>query len=276
MTLFQMLVLALVQGITEFLPISSSGHLVLTSNLLCWPDQGLMIDVAVHVGTLVSVLVYFWRETVTMVTGFLHLLTLRGGPAARLVGNVIIGTIPVVIVGLLMKDFISENLRNVEIIAWSTLVFGILLWVSDRVGLTLWRVEDLRLPTALMIGIAQVLALIPGTSRSGITMTAGRFLGMERAEAARFSLLLSIPTILAAGLVVGKDAYDQGQLVFGGDIMIAAILAFISGLIAIAVMMRWLKFAGFGIFAAYRIILGGGLLYWIYVGFPASWGGPCG
>lgn len=276
MLLIQIVVLALVQGVTEFLPISSSGHLVLTSQVLCWPDQGMMIDVAVHVGTLFSVLLYFWRETWTMTTGFFRLVTFRGGPSAQLVLNVIIGTIPVVIVGFLAKDQISTVFRSVEIIAWTTLIFGLLLWVADRIGLTVWRVEHIKAPTALIIGLAQVLALIPGTSRSGITMTAARFLGMERAECARFSLLLSIPTIAAAGLLAGKDLVDSGQFSLQSDAVIAAALAFVAGYLSIALLMRWLRVAGFGPFVLYRVLLGAGLLYWVYVGFPTPMSSFCG
>ncbi len=264
MALFHIFVLAVVQGITEFLPISSSGHLVLTSKVLCWPDQGLTMDVAVHVGSLLAVTVYFWRDVWAMIVGLGRLLTGRGGAPARLLVNVVIGTIPVMIIGFLAQDFISGYLRSVEVIAWATIGFGILLWVADRVGMTVWRIDHLGYPSALAIGLAQVLALIPGTSRSGITMTAARFIGLERSDAARFSLLLSIPTIMAAGGLTGFQLYESGNLFLSTDLLVAAGMAFVTALISIAVMMAWLRNSGFGPFVIYRIFLGAGLLYWVY------------
>lgn len=259
-----MLVLALVQGLTEFLPISSSGHLVLTGKVMCWPDQGLAIDVAVHVGTLFAVALYFWRDMWLMMVGLGRLTTGRGGVQAKILINVVIGTIPIVVVGFLAKDYVAYGLRNVELIAWATLGFGLVLWIADHVGMTVWRVEHMSATSALMIGLSQVLALIPGTSRSGITMTSARLMGLERAEAARFSMLLSIPTILAAGTLTGLEIYEQGNLILGTDVILAAGMSFIAGLLAIALMMRWLRHAGFGPFVIYRILLGALLLYWVY------------
>lgn len=272
-----MLILALVQGLTEFLPISSSGHLVLTGKVMCWPDQGLAIDVAVHVGTLFAVALYFWRDVWMMVVGLGRLLTGRGGVQAKILINVVVATIPIVIVGFLAKDYVALGLRNVELIAWTTIGFGIVLWIADRVGMTVWRVEHMGLPSALLIGLSQILALVPGTSRSGITMTSARLLGLERAEAARFSMLLSIPTILAAGTLTGLEIYEQGNLNLGSDVVLAAALSFLAGLVAIALMMRWLRTAGFGPFVIYRIALGSLLLYWVYgVGLTDGAGPFCG
>ncbi len=271
-----MVILALVQGLTEFLPISSSGHLVLTGRFLCWPDQGLAIDVAVHVGTLFAVMLYFWRDMWMMIVGLGRLVTGRGGPQTRILINVVLGTVPIVIVGFLAKDYVAFGLRNIELIAWATFGFGILLWIADKVGMTVWRLEHLGVPAALVIGLAQVLALIPGTSRSGITMTAGRFMGLERAEAARFSMLLSIPTIIAAGALTGLEMWEQGDLRVGSDVVLAASMSFVAGLLAIAVMMQWLKRSGFGPFVIYRILLGGALLLAVYFGIPAFPDAWCG
>jgi undecaprenyl-diphosphatase len=262
--LYHILILAIVQGITEFLPISSSGHLILTSKVFGWPDQGLAMDIAVHVGTLFAVMVYFWRDIWLMTVGVARLATGRGGPGARLALFVIVGTIPVVIVGFLGKEFIETSLRSAEVIAWATLGFGILLWISDRIGMTLRSIEHLTWGSALFIGLMQVLALIPGTSRSGITMTAARLLGMERREAARFSMLLSIPTILGAGVLSGYDLYKLGDISLGQDAVIAAVLAFITAIIAIWALMQWLRSASFTPFVLYRVILAAGLLYWVY------------
>lgn len=264
MSLLQIVVLAVVQGITEFLPISSSGHLVLTSRVLGWPDQGLLIDIAVHAGTLFAVIAYFWRDLWEMTLGAVGLFTGRRSPAQRLIGGLAIATVPVVLAGYFGIDYINDVLRSVELIAWTTLGFGILLWVVDRLCMTVRRLEHMTYGGALFVGLAQVLALLPGTSRSGITMTACRFLGMERRDAARFSMLMSIPTILGATVLASLKIYEAGDLALGLDALIAAALAFITALVAIAFMMRWLMHATFTPFVIYRILLGIALLYWVY------------
>jgi len=171
----------------------------------------------------------------------------------------------VVAVGFYFKvSGIEEQLRSVEIIAWTTLIFGIVLWIADKIGMTINRLEHMRWGGALFIGLAQVLALIPGTSRSGITMTAARLMGYERADAAQFSMLLSIPVILGAGLLAGIDLQQSGDMALTMDVLLAAGLSFITALIAIAMLMSWLKRSTFTPFAIYRILLGGGLLVWIY------------
>ena len=265
MALIQILVLAIVQGITEFLPISSSGHLVVTSQVMGWPDQGLTVDIAVHVGTLLAVILYFWRDVGRIALGTLRLATFRGGPDARLALMLLIATLPVVIAGFFGKPYVEPLFRNVAVIAWATIGFAIVLWLADRIGMTLHRIEHVTGGSALIIGLAQVLALIPGTSRSGITMTAARMMGMERGEAARFSLLLSIPTIAGAGLLAGRDLYESGNVQLGYDVALAVVLSFVTAMGAIAFLMNWLQNAGFGPFVLYRIALGGALLYWIYI-----------
>jgi len=265
-TLQHIILLAVVQGITEFLPISSSGHLILAPALTGSPDQGLLVDVAVHVGTLAAVLMYFWRDVFAMLGGFVRLFTGRINAGARLAIHIVLATIPVVAVGFYLKvSGIEEQLRSVEIIAWTTLGFGILLWIADKVGMTINRLEHMRWGGALFIGLAQVLALIPGTSRSGITMTAARFMGYERSDAAQFSMLMSIPVILGAGLLAGIDLQQAGNIALNEDILLAAGLSFLTALIAIAVLMNWLKRSSFTPFAIYRVLLGGGLLVWIYL-----------
>ena len=259
--LYHLILLAIVQGITEFLPISSSGHLVITSRLLGLPDQGLILDIAVHVGTLFAVTIYFWRDIWDMAGGILRLATSRYTPGAALAGNVLIASLPVVVVGFLAHDIVAEALRSVAVIAWATIGFGILLWLADRLGMTFRRIEHLRWGSAAFIGIAQCLALIPGTSRSGITMTAARMLSFERPEAARFSMLLSIPTIAGAGVLAGYDIYKLGNVRLGYDAALAAGISFLVALLAIALLMRWLQRASFTPFAVYRVLLGLFLLY---------------
>jgi undecaprenyl-diphosphatase len=265
---FQIAVLALVQGVTEFLPISSSGHLILVPLLTGWPDQGLMIDVAVHVGSLGAVMLYFWRDLGTMLRG---LTDWRPGglleqPGRQLIALVAIGTVPVVLAGLALKLVGTGNLRSVAVIGWATLGFGVLLYVADRWGARVRGVRDMGYGAALVIGLAQVLALIPGTSRSGITMTAARALGLRRDEAARFSMLLSIPTIIAAGTLLGLDLARQGTDQLRADVLLAAALALLSAWLSIALLMRWLARATFTPFVVYRCALGLGLLVYAYGG----------
>jgi len=265
LTLIHIIVLALIQGITEFLPISSSGHLVLVSKLTPWPDQTLMVDVALHVGTLAAVVVYFHRECWSMVLGVFNLVLFRGGREAKLALHVAVATLPIIPVAFYLKDYVAGDFRQgVALIAWTTLGFGLLLYAADRLGLRVRRVEHMTIGAALIIGCAQILALVPGTSRSGITMTAARFLGFERVEAARFSLLLSIPVIIGAGTLAGADLYRMGSVEMNTVTVLAILFSFVSALIAIAVMMRWLRRASFTPFVIYRICLGAGLLYWVY------------
>lgn len=272
MPLLHVLVLAVVQGLTEFLPVSSSGHLVLTWEAFDragWPvpeqtpSDRLILDIAVHIGTLAAVCLYFWRDLWQMALGVVKLLVGQMTPGARLALYVIFASLPLVAVGYLFKDAITNVLHDVTVVAWATIGFAVVLLVADRLGLTIRRVEHMTLGGALFVGLAQVLALIPGTSRSGITMTAARFLGYERPEAARFSLLLSIPAILGAGALAGQDLYLADNPHLGMDAVVAAAISFVVALVAIALMIRWLRHAGFMPFVVYRVFLGAALLLWI-------------
>jgi undecaprenyl-diphosphatase len=272
--LLYILILAIVQGLTEFLPISSSGHLVLTWAIfdrlgveqpIVVESDRLVIDIAVHVGTLLAVCLYFWRDLIDMIAGVIRLIAGRRGPGARLALHVLLATVPIFAVGFLAQDFVTEWFRDIEVIAWATLGFGLLLWFGDRIGMTVRRVEHMAAGEAFVIGLAQVLALIPGTSRSGITMTAARFLGYERTEAARFSLLMAIPAILGAGALAGYGLYESANVTLGLDALIAGAFAFLAALAAIAVLMTWVRNASFTPFVIYRILLGGLLLAGIYL-----------
>lgn len=266
MTVEQLIVLAVVQGITEFLPISSSGHLILVPWVTGATDQGPLIDVAVHVGTLGAVMLYLWRDIVRMLAGLGRAARGRADPGARLAFQLIVATLPLVAAGYAASRYLGDALRSIEVVAWATLGFGVLLWLVDRAGVTVRRIEHLSYGGALFIGLSQVLALIPGTSRSGITMTAARMLGFERAEAARFSMLLAIPAILAAGALAGYDLYRAGDTELTSDAFIAGGLSLIAALVAIVAMMGWLRRASFLPFVLYRIAMGGGLLAWVYLG----------
>lgn len=262
LTLLQIVVLAVVQGITEFLPVSSSGHLVLTPVLFGWPDQGLTLDVAVHVGTLGAVIVYLWREVWMILRGMTRLLAGRFDEGARLAGLVVIASIPVVIAGFLVKQYAGDALRTPAVIGWSFIGFGILLYLGDRFGLTILRIPHMTVGAAFCIGVAQIFALIPGASRAGTTITMARLLGFERREAARFSMLLSIPAIAGAGALLGKDVMASGDAILQANVVLAAGLAFAAALVAIAAMMWWLQRQSYMPFVFYRIALGVAILWY--------------
>lgn len=260
MDFIHLAVLALVQGITEFLPISSSGHLILVPLFMQVPDQGLMIDVAVHVGTLGAVMLYLWRDVWAMLGGVGRAMKGRRDPGAKLAGLLVVGTIPVVIAGFALNYYVPDGIRSVKVIGWTTLGFGLLLLVADKAGMTLRRIEHLRMGDVLIIGIVQILALVPGTSRSGICMTAGRMMGMERRDAARFAMLLGIPAIAGAGVLKGWDLYKAGDAALNADALLAGAMSFFAALVAIALMMAWLRRASFTVFGVYRLLLGAFLL----------------
>ena len=275
MPLLHVAILAVVQGITEFLPISSSGHLVLTwqafdalglDGIEQSAHDRLVLDIAVHVGTLAAICLYAWREVGQMADGVARLALGRWTPGARLAALLVVSSLPLIVVGALFTDALTAELRDTAVIAWTTIVFGIVLYIADRSTLTLRRIEHMTFTAGLLIGLAQILALIPGTSRSGITMTAARFHGFERVEAARFSLLLSIPAILGAGSLAGYDLYRSGNAVLGYTALVGAALAFGTALGAIVLMMGWLKRASFTPFVVYRVVLGSALLWWVYGG----------
>lgn len=265
MTVLQIVVLAILQGLTEFLPISSSGHLILVPVLTGWPDQGLVVDVAVHVGSLGAVLLYFWRDIRTMLLGALGALRGRNDPGLRLALHLIIGTIPALIIGFLISKYLGDTLRRIEVIAWSLPIFGLVLWIADRAGLCVRQIGHMTGSHALVIGIAQTLAFVPGTSRSGITIVAARLLGYERADAARFSFLLSIPAIAAAGIWEGRRLFEPEHAGQIADAALGAGIASVAAFIAIATLMAWLRHASFLPFVIYRLLLGAGLLAWVYV-----------
>lgn len=262
----QIAVLAIVQGVTEFLPISSSGHLILVPILTGWPDQGLLIDVAVHVGSLGAVLLYWRHDLAAMGRGLgdWRQPDLFAEPGRRLLVLIAIATVPVLIIGAALATVGSGFLRSIAVIGWTSLAFGILLYIVDLRAPHKRGVDELGAGDALVIGLAQAVALVPGASRAGITITAGRWLGLRRDEAARFSMLLSIPTILGAGGLLTLNLIRLGQTDINAQVLLAVALAFISALAAIALMMRWLQHATYTPFVIYRCLLGLVLLAWEY------------
>jgi len=254
--------LALLQGFTEFLPVSSSAHLILLPRLLGWEDQGLAFDVAVHVGTLSAVVLYFRRELVPMSRDWVQsVLTQKQTANSRLAWAVLWGTIPVGLAGLLLKGFIEDNLRSELVIAAATIGFGLLLWVADVKGRGKRDEYSLRISDIVIIGVAQALALIPGTSRSGATMTAGLMLGLSREAAARFSFLLSIPVIVLAGGLLTLDLIQQPGLVDWSAMIIGAVTSAITAYVCIHFFLKLLERVGMLPFVIYRLLLGAVLIY---------------
>ena len=262
MLFWQIVVLALVQGLTEFLPISSSAHLILVPTLTSWEDQGLAFDVIVHLGTLTAVVWYFRKDIVTLTNDWTRSCIKREQTGeSRLAWLVILGSIPVGLAGLLFNDFIETALRSPVVIGWATIGFGLLLGLSDRVGKKISNEHQLSWKNGIMIGISQALALIPGTSRSGITMTAGLFVGLTRQGAARFSFLLSIPAILMAGGYKSLKLIEQTEAVDWFALGLGYALSAISAYLCIHYFLKLLDNIGMTPFVIYRVIQGVILIY---------------
>lgn len=219
-----------------------------------------MLDIAVHVGTLLAVITYFYKDLWSM-TKSVHKPHSEG---FRMMRNVVIASIPVIIAGFIINKMQPSFLCLLEVMAWMTIIFGIILWISDRYSKAYRHVEQMTWIHAMLIGLSQAIALVPGTSRSGITMTAARFLGYTRVDAARFSLLLSIVAIGGAGALIALELYETGNIDLGRNMLIGVALSFITGWVSIAVMMKWLQKYTFKPFAIYRVLLGCVLLYFIY------------
>jgi len=277
MLLFHIVILALIQGITEFLPISSSGHLLFAHEIIGNEvlgnesekafSENLTIDIAVHIGTLFAVLLYFRDDIFGIIKSVFNAgSSLQGGiEGKRLASYIIIGSLPVIICGYIIYNIAPSWLRSIEVMAWMTLIFGIVLGLVDKFMPDKKEIDALSIKDVLFIGFAQAIAIIPGTSRSGITMSAARLLGFNRIVAARFSLLLAVVAISGAGFLNSIDLISSGNISLGIDVIIAIFMSFISGFIAISLMMKWLLTASFMAFSIYRIIIGLALLYFIYM-----------
>ncbi|WP_407493997.1 undecaprenyl-diphosphate phosphatase [Pseudooceanicola sp. MF1-13] len=264
MPLFQLILLAVIQGITEFLPISSSGHLILLPQLTSMADQGQTIDVAVHVGTLGAVIVYFWSDVKQALLGVPRLLTGRlDTPGARLAFLLIVATIPAILVGLVLKvTGLADAMRSALLIGITMLGFGIVLWWADQKSPAEREAREWNLREAWVLGLWQAVALIPGTSRSGITITGARFMGYARPDAAKISMLMSVPVIIASGLLLGADVVMSGDAIVAKDAAIGAGFAFVSAMLALVLMMRLLRTVSFMPYVIYRVVLGAGLIIW--------------
>ncbi len=258
MTDIQIILLSLLQGITEFLPISSSGHLILFSKFTEFADQGLAMDVALHIGSIIAVMIYFAPTLMDIMKGVCKCKFIPNfkNEGCRFFYLLLIATLPIIFAGAALKYYGTDWLRSTKLIGWNILCYGLLLWLIDSWALTARKINSLEIKDALLIGIAQCLALLPGTSRSGITITMSRFLGMERREAAKFSMLLSIPAILAAGILTGYQLWQSGNIAQIITSCNAIGYSFIFSISAIYILMQWLKKWSFLPFAIYRMALG--------------------
>ncbi|MFY7921238.1 MAG: undecaprenyl-diphosphatase UppP [Gemmatimonas sp.] len=261
MTLFQAIVLGLVQGLTELLPVSSSAHLALTPYLLGWQDPGLSFDVALHVGTLAALAWYFRGEWIDLTKSALTIVRTRRIDSLheRRLVYLIVATIPAGIGGILLNDLAKTTFRSPYIIGTTLIVLGLLLWAIDRWSVRSRTIDEITVKDALVVGCAQVLALVPGVSRSGSTITAGRLLHLDRPSAARFSFLMSMPITLAAVLKEAPDALRAGGVSW--PLLAGVLAAALSSWLAMTVLFRYVSKHSFGIFALYRVVLAAVVFY---------------
>lgn len=266
MSLFHLFIVAIIQGLTEFLPVSSSGHLILLPNLTGLEDQGQVIDVAVHVGTLGAVVLFFWSDVREALFGIPRMLTGRiDTKGSKLAFLLVVATVPVILFGLVLKATgLDDAMRSIAVIGWTMLGFGLVLYWVDQKGQTHKTDGDWSLRDALIMGLWQALALIPGTSRSGATISGARALGYRREDGTRLAMLMSIPTILASGLFLGLEAAADADWSALRDGAIAAAMAFVAAFAALALMMRLLRSVSFTPYVIYRVVLGIVLLFIAY------------
>jgi undecaprenyl-diphosphatase len=260
-SVFEAIVLGIVQGLTEFLPISSSGHLRIVPAFAGWEDPGAIFTAVIQLGTMAAVLLYFRRQLVRIARIWLGSLRdpgLRGDPDARMGWYLIVGTIPIVVFGFAFRDQIENGARNLYLIGTTLIVLGLVLLAADRLARHVRTVEQLTFRDGIVVGLAQALALIPGVSRSGATMTAGLFFGLTREAAARFSFLLSVPAVVLSGLYGLRDFADGGEMPGVGpeDLLIGTIAAFVVGYASIAFLLRYLHNHSMLLFVVYRVALG--------------------
>lgn len=258
MPIVHIFILAVIQGLTEFLPVSSSGHLILLPQLTGMADQGLALDVAVHIGTLGAVVLYFWSDVKMGLAGIPRMLSGKIDTAgSKLAFLLMIATVPVIIAGFILKmTGATEALRSITVIGWTMLLFGIVLYIADTKGASTRTSPDWTWRHAIIMGLWQALALIPGTSRSGATISGARALGYDRESSAKLAMLMSIPTIVASGVLLGLDVVGEADAAMLRDASIAIVFAFAAALLALSIMMRLLRSISFTPYVIYRIVLG--------------------
>lgn len=272
MNYLEAVVLGIVQGLTEFLPISSTAHLRVVPQIFGWPDPGAAFTAVIQLGTMAAVLIFFRRDLARIAVSWVRSLytpSERGSLDARMGWYIILGTIPIAVFGLLFSHQIETGARDLRIIGWVLILFGVVLWLVDKVAPQTKDVEDLTLRDGLLFGLAQSLALVPGVSRSGSTITAGRALSYTREGAARFSFLLSIPAVVLSGLFEARKLGDAGGPEWGPTI-VATVVSFVVGYAAIAWLLRWLANHSMLVFAVYRVVVGALILALVYGGVWAA------
>jgi undecaprenyl-diphosphatase len=256
----QAVFLGLIQGVTEFLPISSSGHLILMPYIFGWQDQGLIFDVAVNTGTLMAVIIYFRHDIKNLIDGFIHSLQkggLNNNPQGYLAWGVGFSTIPIGIAGLLLKDHVEIYLRHPHVVGAASIFFAGFLWFSDRNSSNKKTIDKLTWRDAVIIGCGQVFALIPGASRAGMTITAALFLGYNRESAAKFSFLMAIPVGLLAGGVEFLELVNNNPTIEQwGYVAVGFMVAMLSAILVIHWLLEWVKSRDMTVFVVYRILLG--------------------
>jgi undecaprenyl-diphosphatase len=260
MGLLRAIVLGVVQGVTEFLPISSTAHLRIVPALLGWPDAGAAYTAMIQLGTVAAVIVYFWADLVRLARAWVVGL-LRGAPAgtadARLAWFVLVGTLPIGVLGLLFKQSIETSLRSLYVIAAAMVGLALLLLLAERIAAHRRTLPEMTWRDGILIGCCQAVALIPGSSRSGTTLTGGLALGFRREDAARYSFLLSVPATTAAGVFEMRHLVRSGEPFTGADVVVGTVVAFVSGILAIAWLLRYLRTRSTVLFVVYRLVLGG-------------------
>lgn len=268
--IFESAVLGIIQGLTEFLPISSSGHLIVLPQIFGWSGvvSSLSFDVAVHLGSLLALVAFFWKDWIRLTTSFLTAIP-KGAKAvvsdsdSKLLILLLIGSIPAAIIGILFKEIIENSFRSVLLVGTTTIIFGILLWLFDTLSSQQRKFFQVGWVDSIVVGVAQAVSLIPGVSRSGITITASRFQKLERGAAVRFSFLLSTPAVLGAGLISVKDFRGADLTIFFSGFIFASI----SGWLAIKFLLGFVQKNNFNIFVIYRIIFGAFLIAWALLNF---------
>jgi len=259
MTVFQAVVLGIIQGLSEFLPISSSAHLALTPWLFGWDPPGLAFDVALHLGTLIALVWFFWQEWVTLARAFAGIVRKRRveTDSERRFVWVVIATVPGALAGYVLQDYAKTVFRTPALIGVNLIVMGVILWAVDRGARQDRGIDTMTWKNAMAIGLAQMFAIVPGVSRSGSTITAGRALGFSREAAAVFSFLMSLPIITAAVVFEGRHAIENGVT---APLIAGVIAAAVSGWLAISVLLKFVARHSYGVFAAYRLAVGVGVL----------------
>ena len=258
--------LSIIQGFTEFLPISSSAHLIILPKFLSVKDQGVIFDIAVHLGSLFAILIFFWKDSVSLIKGTILLITLNlRKKESQFLLRLILASIPVILVGLLLRIYkIDTLLRTLELIGWTMIIFGILLYLVDKIGKKNKKIEDWTYKDALIMGCFQALALIPGVSRSGITISGSRFIGYDRYNSIKLSMLMSIPTILASATLISTDLFEVTIDVDIFELIFSFLLAFFTSFLALFVLIKFIYKFHFTPYILYRIFLGLILLWFVY------------